>query len=276
MRLFFKWVFSLLIIAVTALGLWLYYPVYQIQQMKEEAVPSSAQASLSYVEYFSRVDQERLTHLAIGDSIVTGIGSEEQESFVNYFSRQLEEKTGKSVVLQNQGIPGIASTDLNRLTQSGEFDTHIKEADLITISVGGNDILQALALNEGDYRNIVQDFHSMQATFIDNLTSMADRIREVNPQATIVFLEMYNPLDKGHEYYSLADQLLPKWNVKIYEAARKYDHSIVLETTKVINSNHQQYLSADGVHPNALGYQALSDQMLKQLQQKVFVEVESA
>ncbi|KAB7704232.1 hypothetical protein F9802_18245 [Bacillus aerolatus] len=270
MKLFFKYTISILIVAVIAVSLWLYYPVYQIQQMKEEAVPSSAQAALSYVEYFSKLDQDQLTHLAIGDSIITGIGSEEEESFVSHFSRQLQKQTGKSVELQNEGIPGINSTDLNALVQKGEFDEQIKQADLITINVGGNDILEALY--EGDYQSVIQNFDSMQSTFTQNLDAMSKAIKQANPDATIVFLEMYNPLKQDHEYYSLADQLLPKWNVKIYEIAHQLNHTIVLETTKVINSRHLQYLSADGVHPNSLGYQALSKQMLKQLKKKPFIE----
>ncbi|KMY54232.1 hypothetical protein AC623_10045 [Bacillus sp. FJAT-27231] len=270
MKRLFKYTISIVIAAVIAVSLWLYYPTYRIQQMKEEAAPTSAQAALSYVDYFSNVDKESLNHLAIGDSIIAGFGSENEESFVDYFSRRLEEKTGKTVVLENEGILGINSTNLNTLVQTGKFDEQIKRADLITINVGGNDILETLY--QGDYKNVVANFDSMRETFIKNLTAMTDRIQKENPSAAIVFLEMYNPLKPSHDLYKVADQLLPKWNVKIYEVAHKYNHSIVLETTKVINGHHLQYLAPDGVHPNALGYEALSKQMLEQLKKKPFVE----
>ncbi|GAA3324377.1 hypothetical protein GCM10020331_052000 [Ectobacillus funiculus] len=91
-------------------------------------------------------------------------------------------------------------------------------------------------------------------------------MNELNPKAIVVLLELYNPLEPGSELYSLADQLLPKWNVKLYEAASRFSSSIVIETTKVINGKHLQYLSEDGVHPNALGYDAISKQMLQQFQ----------
>ncbi|MEK4029532.1 MULTISPECIES: GDSL-type esterase/lipase family protein [Bacillaceae] len=270
MKRLFKYTVSVLIVAVIAVSLWLYYPTYKIQQMKEESAPTSAQAALSYVDYYSNVDKESLTHLAIGDSIIAGFGSENEESFVDYFSRRFEEQTGKTVILENEGILGINSTNLNTLVQRGTFDDQIKKADLITINVGGNDILETLY--QGDYKNVVANFDSMRKTFTDNLKAISERIKKENPSATIVFLEMYNPLNPDHELYKVADQLLPKWNVKIYEVARHYNHSIVLETTKVLNGHHLQYLSSDGVHPNSLGYEALSKQMLKQLKKKPFVE----
>ncbi|MFK2827010.1 GDSL-type esterase/lipase family protein [Bacillus sp. B190/17] len=270
MKLLFKYLMSILIVAAIAVSLWLYYPTYQIQQMKEEAAPASAQAALSYVDYFGKLDKDTLTHLAIGDSIIAGFGSENNVSFVSYFSYLLGEQTDKTVILENKGILGINSSDLNARVQTGEFDEQIKNADLITINVGGNDILQTL--DDGDYQNVVRNFQSMQATFTKNLTDISNKINTMNPDATIVFLEMYNPLKQDHELYSVADQLLPKWNVKIYEIAHQFNHAIVLETTKVINAHHLQYLSDDGVHPNALGYEALSDQMMEQLQKKPFAK----
>ncbi|KZR58831.1 GDSL-type esterase/lipase family protein [Pseudobacillus badius] len=269
MKRLIKYIISVLVVAAIAVSLWLYYPTYQIRQMKEETAPTSAQAALSYVDYFSNMDKETLTHLAIGDSIIAGFGSENEKSFVDDFSRLLEEQTGKTVALENEGILGINSTNLHTLVQRGAFDEQMKRADLITINVGGNDILEML--NQGDYKNVVANFDSMRGTFIQNLTAITEKIKQENPSATIVFLEMYNPLKQNHNLYKVADQLLPKWNVKIYETARQYEHSIVLETTKVINSQHLQYLSSDGVHPNALGYEALSKQMLKQLKKKPFI-----
>lgn len=86
----------------------------------------------------------------------------------------------------------------------------------------------------------------------------------LNPNATIVFMELYNPLPPENQFYPLADQLLPNWNLKIYETANQYSVSIVVETTKVINGENLQNLSPDGVHPNSTGYMALSEQMIYQ------------
>jgi lysophospholipase L1-like esterase len=64
--------------------------------------------------------------------------------------------------------------------------------------------------------------------------------------------------------YSIANKLLPNWNLKIYQVADQYSSSIVVETTMVINGDKPQNLSPDGVHPNSAGYSAISEQMIYQ------------
>ncbi|MBM7649187.1 lysophospholipase L1-like esterase [Bacillus ectoiniformans] len=258
----------LLISAAVGVSGWLYYPTYQIEKMKNKSLPVSTEQSFSYIDYFTSLNKSQLNHLAIGDSIISGMGSEDNESFVYQFSNELERQTDKQVFVYNEGILGVTSTELNRLVQRGEFDTQIEQADLITINVGGNDVLEAV--KDTEPKEVINIYENMQTTFVENLTNTTSRIRELNPNATIVLLELYNPLKQKNELYTLANQLLPKWNVNIYEVAEKLDMAIVVETTKVINSEHLQYLSSDGVHPNAMGYEAISKQILNQLKKKPY------
>ncbi|WP_338001039.1 GDSL-type esterase/lipase family protein [Neobacillus terrae] len=105
----------------------------------------------------------------------------------------------------------------------------------------------------------------VQTAFSNNLQDISGRIHTLNPYATIIFLELYNPLPPSTQIYPLADKLLPKWNLKIYEVANQYPSSVVVETTKVINGKRLDNLSPDGVHPNSAGYTAISEQMILQL-----------
>ena len=89
-----------------------------------------------------------------------------------------------------------------------------------------------------------------------------------NPEATVLLLELYNPLDKDFELYSLADRFLPRWNVQFYELAASHDYAVVVDTTDVINSELPENVSEDGIHPSELGYHAIADQMLSQLQRQ--------
>lgn len=91
-------------------------------------------------------------------------------------------------------------------------------------------------------------------------------INRLNPKATLVYLELYNPLNPNNQFYGLANKLLPKWNINIYKATDQIHSSIVVETSKVINDKHLQYLSPDGVHPNSKGYLAISRKMFYEFQ----------
>lgn len=241
----------------------MYYPQYKINKMKNEAVEASSDyRKTTYLDYYRQSGEKEINHLALGDSIIHGYGASETENLVYKFSSQLGEQINKTVHYSNEGINGITSTELNKLVQEGKFDKKIQQADIITINIGGNDVLKTA--RQMDYSEAFNSFEELQTTFVNNLTDMYSKIEEINPHATIVFLELYNPLPVDNQFYSLADKLLPKWNLKIYEVAHKISSSIVVQTTKVINGDNIQNIAPDGVHPNPNGYTAITKQMLKQ------------
>jgi lysophospholipase L1-like esterase len=257
--------YLIIFIVIIGLGIsaWIYYPQYQINNMKKQAAQvSKDNANLSYINYFRNDKKAQIYHLAIGDSVIRGVGAGRNENLVYQFSNRLETQIHKKIQFQNDGIDGITSGELNRQVQNGRFDSEIKKSDIVTINVGGNDILR-MAM-EKNLQSVFQTFNQLQSSFSKNLSDIAARIKKLNPNATIVFLELYNPLSPTNQMYTLADQLLPKWNLKIYEVANQYPSSIVVETTKVINGEKRQNLSSDGVHPNSAGYTAISEQMLYQ------------
>lgn len=257
-----RYVTALVLIVGLGIAAWVFYPQYQIYKMKKQSV-SSEIAKVSYINYFRDSKASQIHHLALGDSVISGFGAEQNKDLVSQFSSKLGKQINKPIQFQNEGINGITSSELNNLIQSGQFDEEINQADIITINVGGNDILHAAAGQ--DLATVFQTFNQLQDHFSKNLSEMTAKIKMVNPNATIVFLEQYNPLAPTDSVYSLADQMLPKWNLKIYQAANEAGSSIVVETTKVINRNNLDNLSADGVHPNTKGYTAISEQMIYQL-----------
>jgi lysophospholipase L1-like esterase len=263
----FAYLLSFLLAAVLGAAIWIYYPQYQINQVKKEVASElhtfASENQVSYVDYFRSVDKQQIHHLALGDSIIKGFGANPNENLVRSFSTNLEEDIQKEVLYQNEGINEITSEELNELVQKGEFDEQIKKADIVTINIGGNDILH-LGFEKGFYEAI-RSFDQLQMAFSNNLSSTMNRINELNPDATVLLLELYNPLEQDSEFYSLADKILPKWNLKLYQLADEVDYAVVIETTDVINSEQPQRLSNDGVHPNGLGYEAISDKMITQL-----------
>ena len=255
------------LLAVLSFSAWIYYPQYQINKIKQENVPVAEKTNkLTYIDYYRTIPDNTIHHLAIGDSIIRGYKIPEEETFISQFSSQLGVETGKQVVSHNEGVIGITSERLNQLVKDGVYDDAIKEADLITVNVGGNDILKLV--KKSDIYSALKSFDSLQGGFSQNLVEITGKISELNPSATIVLLELYNPMPADHQFYSLADKLLPQWNLMIYQAAKETPSSIVVQTTNVINSNSLEYLSSDGVHPNPSGNTAISSQMLQQFEQQ--------
>jgi lysophospholipase L1-like esterase len=267
-----KFLFVFVFIIGLVVAVWFYYPQYQILQMKKQAVEASANTSkISYLNYFRNSKKTMIYHLAIGDSVIHGVGAPQDENLVYQFSNKLENQIHKKIQFQNDGIDGITSGELKKLILKGQFDKEIKMADIITINVGGNDILRMV--KDGNAYNALKSIDEIKSTFSKNLTDIATRIKTLNPKATIVFLELYNPLPPSDQIYSLADKLLPNWNLQIYKVAARYPSSIVVETTNVINGEKPKNLSPDGVHPNSAGYTAISKQMIYQFKHQYRKEV---
>lgn len=257
-------IFGLLAACVAGVAIWLYYPQYQIQQLKEESYTLASSQQITYLDYFQKSKKQAVHHVALGDSIITGFGSHANQNLVKEFSQNLEQRIGKSVTVENKGINEITSTDLNKLVQSGHFNEEIKKADIVTINIGGNDILQ-LGFEKGFYEAI-RSFDELQANFDRNLSGILTKVHEINPDATILLLELYNPLDPGFELHAAADQFLPKWNVKLYQQVSHLDYAVVISTTKVINSDKPQNVASDGIHPSARGHRAIAKQMMTELE----------
>lgn len=258
--------YSLLFLVMIAIGsaAWIYYPQYKINELKQESVSvSNLDQTISIFEHFRNMNQNEVYHLALGDSIIRGYGVNDNETFVSRFSHQLSVLIGKKVDSMNAGVNGITSNELVGLIADGHFDTEITKANIITINIGGNDVLKgAQKLN---YSNALKSFDELQSTYVKNLSEISNQIKQLNPQATVLFLELYNPLSPNDALFSIADPLLPKWNIKIYEVAKQHPGAIVIETTEVINSDNRQNLSVDGIHPNSQGHAAISELMINQL-----------
>ncbi|XRG76980.1 hypothetical protein V5E38_14090 [Rossellomorea sp. GAMAL-10_SWC] len=102
--------FLLLIVLVSAFFIiWFYYPQYQIHMIKKQTVRANTSVKQpNYIKYISSLDKKVITHVAIGDSVIRGVGVvDENENLVSIFSHKLGEDVQKQVEFHNDGISGI-------------------------------------------------------------------------------------------------------------------------------------------------------------------------
>jgi len=78
------------------------------------------------------------THLVLGDSISTGYDVAVEERF----SHRVAEHYGLNEV--NRAVNGFTATNLKELLNSGELDEEIASASLITLTIGGNEMVDIL------------------------------------------------------------------------------------------------------------------------------------
>ena len=164
------------------------------------------------------------SYVALGDSISSGYGLEDDTLS---FTQQVAKDNG--LELTNLAQDGETSASLLDKLQTDRVSTAVAQADIITITVGGNDLMNALyayltdAYNQRnpenpttqeDMKNAVMGgdmgvltfalevgpgfSNSEQATqaladFHTHLTQIVLNIRAENPQVQLVVVEQYNP-----------------------------------------------------------------------------------
>ena len=174
---------------------------------------------------------EQKSYVALGDSITTGYGLDEAQSF----AEQIAEQEGYTL---NGSLArdGATSTDLLEVVRSEANADTLKNADLITITIGGNDLMNALYAYLADAYNTqnrtditaedvkaslagthseiqqftmlilaaskISDFpRSTEATtalgaFTTNLTNIISAIKGNNSSAEIIVVNQYNPYSR--------------------------------------------------------------------------------
>jgi len=134
----------------------------------------------------------QLNFVVLGDSIAAGSGAGDQSrAYAWIIARE------KGYDLSNFGAGGDISADLLRKVTSDEMIRQgVREADIIAVSIGGNDMLHAedglpaLVLRGllGDY-SLLEPIHK---AFYENFAGIIDEIRALNPDAMLIVQTLYN------------------------------------------------------------------------------------
>ena len=130
-------------------------------------------------------ESEPVVYLAIGDSITTGYGLSDADSqcFVTLFAEELEATT-----VNNSGVSGLTAANLLTAISSGTYDKTIASADVITLTIGGNDLMavvydyMATAYNSAyntsydadDIQDMLSDITSNYQVVSNLITLMSD------------------------------------------------------------------------------------------------------
>lgn len=229
--------------------------------------------------------------VAIGDSLTYGTGDEaNQGGFVGQTVQRLQSDDDLRVNSVNFGHPGdTAQQILTRVEKQPAIAKNVKQADLITITAGGNDLMQTLMKNGADLNS--RDVTKAEAVFGKNMEKMVTTLRSQNAHAPIYILGVYNPFyvyfsqvtqlqtimhgfnqrtktmvkRMANVYYVDVDSVLTKGDGTVAKSG-KVTSAKSLQEQIADNDSTNPYLStSDHFHPNHIGYGRMTDQLLKVL-----------
>ncbi|WP_019412500.1 GDSL-type esterase/lipase family protein [Paenisporosarcina sp. TG20] len=125
-------------------------------------------------------------YVSLGDSLAAGFTPYYGRIDLGYadFLKERMEQSQYEVNFTNFAVPGYTSTRLkNDVLNNEEVIAEIKSADMITLDIGANDVLNAL---------YVDPFKAID-TVRKNLTAILKAIDMINPNVDVYVMGYYNP-----------------------------------------------------------------------------------
>ncbi|MCP9327850.1 SGNH/GDSL hydrolase family protein [Liquorilactobacillus satsumensis] len=246
------------------------------------------------------VKKQQLKLVAVGDSLTQGVGDPTATGgYVSLIKQKLQAKQNIQVSTQNFGKAGDRSDQiLARLEQQKKMQQQLRRADVIVMTVGGNDLMQVLQRNFSLLTSdqLASALPSAEKTYTQKISQLLTKIRSYNQQAPIFLFSVYNPFYVYFPTLTKLQQYTTEWNkVTVATAAqqsRVYPINIekklsegqylgktqqlkkttltdlnTVNTTrldKILQNQKEKnnYLSAaDHFHPNLRGYMYMTDQL---------------
>ena len=224
-----------------------------------------------------------LNLVALGDSLTEGVGdSTDSGGYIPYLQSLLEdEKEINKITFSNLGVAGSRSDQLLKSVQTEEVKTAVQEADLVIVTIGGNDMMKVVQENLTSLNKA--DFEEQKGLFEKNLNSMIKTIRQENVDSYIVLVGLYNPFNRWFPDIKEMNEVVNEWNEGSQKVLFQYPNTHFVDIMKVFENAEENVLYTDYFHPNNKGYEFIAHEVylklagknLKQLvEQKYYVQKE--
>lgn len=210
------------------------------------------------------ISEEKIL-VGLGDSLTQGVGDERKMGgYLGRLATEMETFQGVSQIdLWNEAKRGRRSDQLLKQIQSGEINESLKKADVIVMTIGGNDIMRIV--KQDLFKLRVDAFQNELLVFAKRYGEIIIEIRKINPGAPLIILGLYNPFSIVTDQANEFDQILANWNNTINNVAYSDINSCFVPVNDLFNSNSKMVYHTDFFHPNSKGYEQMTDRVLESL-----------
>ncbi|MCQ2436679.1 MAG: GDSL-type esterase/lipase family protein, partial [Clostridia bacterium] len=241
--------------------------------------------------------EDEMAYVVLGDSIaagyrIDGLGTDgvagiNDSAYAGLVAKKFGLKlynfawcghTSVDLVNRINGKVRVNASGGRRPSDMGEYVTvadAIAAAELVTISIGGNDLLDLLNFDQLELSTITAIISGnvspqISQVYVDaetNLRKAITRISEINPDAIIMVQTLYNPYIYetflgGYVKGSGINYLIDKLNDIIYGLCEEMGNFYVAETAKALNADPGSFYSLAGgedFHPTIIGHRHIAD-----------------
>ena len=220
--------------------------------------------ALSCFSVISFAEEEKpLSYVVLGDSIAYGSGL--INSTDACYGKIVTETNGYTYA--NHSVPGITSgVLLKMLTDNEAVRESVASADIISISIGGNNFLTDNMIGlafASLVRKDMSGFDAIAENYYNELCSIMDCINGLNSDVPVLLQTIYNP-QKG-----AAGVVYLEGGIRLNDMMRKYDAEhpgeiVIVEVADALNGDYENFAD-DKIHPSAKGNEKIAVVILGKL-----------
>ncbi|MDF2788023.1 MAG: family lipase [Neobacillus sp.] len=211
--------------------------------------------------------------ISAGDSLTEGVGdSTNTGGYLPYLRTLLEEEKGiKEVDFYNFGVKGNRTPQLLKRLQTEEMKETISTADLVILTIGGNDIMKVVRDNISNLQLSV--FNKEREVYINNLIEIMNSIIRVNPEAYIVLIGVYNPFSQWFSDIQELDKIVSDWNEASQRVVSNYSNAYFVGIEDLFINPPESLLHTDNFHPNDKGYELIAERLNETLEERTLPDL---
>lgn len=199
----------------------------------------SAPTTVQQTSQKTRVLKRRVTLVAIGDSLTHGQGDDKNEQgYVGRIKNKLQKHYHNRVTTYNYGVTGDRSDQmLKRLNEQPEMRANLKKADVIVMTVGGNDLMQKLESNllSNSTNKIESNIEQAGTTYQQKLNELLTAVRKQNATAPIFMYSIYDPVYTYFPDVSVINESVAKWNQITQQTVAQYGPSYFVDINHLMS-----------------------------------------
>lgn len=232
--------------------------------------------------FFLTMDN-KVYYLSLGDSLAAGQTPNNtiSNSYGDYVADYLKDKGTLEFYTKKFTKSGYRSIDLlNDLNNNKEVEVNGKKitikhalikADLVTVSVGANDLFYKLNVgNKFDLSEFDDIYHYVDEVFVD-IDKLLYELRMSCKEQIMVF-GFYNPFNNFSDSLSLTvEPVIEYANSKMKNLTTKYGMTYV-DIHDEFNKNKDYLPSKLEIHPTKEGYQAMAKDVIKNINKKTLAK----
>ncbi len=206
--------------------------------------------------------------VSLGDSLTRGVGDKEGIGYIGRMKEDLQKDYKQKVALTNLAVSGAKMPDLLKQIESSGAQYSIKQADVIVLTIGGNDLFPGWeSLGKID----LETYRPDTETFQSEAKKIIEEIRKVNTDSPIFWLGLYNPFEDVEDLKG-SSNIVVDWNASLEKLALTDKNVYITPTFDLFQNRGKDLLYSDHFHPNEVGYTYMAERLVQNVASKLKLE----